>query len=138
MQRLLLVPKPLLVSVMRLSSERWVDVNFFAGIWNVFKLKAARYAGATSHRAAIEQVIETANAVPSVTIWFEQDAMFVTVHRLTVIFRKKIDQRTGLLLATVDRKAHLSRHRTKVMNKKHRVIAPVIAHDEHFASPARR
>jgi hypothetical protein len=39
-----------------------------------------------SHWTAIEQVIETANAVPPVTIWFEENAVFVPSHRLTVVF----------------------------------------------------
>src|SRR5580698_10236877 len=85
-------------------------------------------------RSTLEQVIQTAHAIPPVAIRLQQYAMPISIDGLTVIVRKKVNQRTSFLLAGTYRKGRLSRQPAQVMYQKDGIVTPLVAHDQYFLS----
>src|SRR3954468_13996987 len=77
-----------------------------------------------SELAALEQIVEAADAVPSVAIGFETDAMLSAIVRLAVIGRQQVDELIRAVPLEAGRELHLARRVTEIVQEQHRVVAP--------------
>src|SRR5471032_2547535 len=84
----------------------------------------------TLHFAALEQVIEPADAIPPITVRLENDAMAAIGGRLAVVVGQKVDEDVlaGICTARLElHRAHLS---AEVMQAQNRIVTPVVAQGE--------
>src|SRR3954452_3978661 len=84
-----------------------------------------------SELAALEQIVEAADAVPSVAIGFEADAMLAAIVRLAVIGCQQVDELIRAVPLEAGRELHLARRVTEIVQEQHRIVAPVIAQREY-------
>src|ERR1700687_4034971 len=73
--------------------------------------------------AAPEQIIEAADAIPSVAIGFEQQPVLAALIGVAVVFRQQVDQEFAAVSRQADRKRDLARLPIEILNEKHRIIS---------------
>src|SRR5207302_8390614 len=76
---------------------------------------------------ALEQIVETADAVPAIAVAFEIDAMFPAVSRGAVIGSQKIDKLLPVTPFESGGECQLARLIGEVVQEQDRIVAPVVA-----------
>jgi len=80
--------------------------------------------------AALQEIIEAADAVPTVSVSVEEQHMPAAFVGGAVILGQQVDQELAGFAGKADGERDLARFLVKIMHEQHRIVAPVIADDE--------
>ena len=81
--------------------------------------------------AALQQIVEAADAIPAIAVAFQQQRVPAALVGVAVIFGQQIDQKLAGLAGKPDRKRKLARLLVEIVHEQHRIVAPVVADDQH-------
>ncbi len=81
--------------------------------------------------AALQQIIEAADAVPAVAIGLEQQRVPAALVGAAVVLGQEIDQQLAGFTRKSDGERDLARLLVQVMDKQHGIVAPVITDHQH-------
>src|SRR5580704_18427410 len=76
--------------------------------------------------AALEEIIEPADAVPAISIAFHHQPVAAAFVGAAVILAQKIDQQLAGFAGQPDRKRDLARLLIEIVHQQHRIVPPVI------------
>jgi len=77
-----------------------------------------------------QQIIESADPVPPVSVAFEHDAVFAGFGCTAVVLSKKVNQQFALFSVNAGVHEKFARLFVKIVQKQYRIIAPVVPESE--------
>src|SRR5665213_2656786 len=84
----------------------------------------------TVNVASFEQIIQSANAVPTIAVRLQYQGVLAPIVGLAVVFRQKVDQVFSLVTGKPNRERTLARLFVEIVHEQHRVIPPIVANSQ--------
>src|SRR3954453_20856337 len=81
--------------------------------------------------AALQEIIETADAVPAIAVGLEQQFVAAALVGLAVVFREQVHKRLAGLAGNSHAKREFARLLIEVMDEQPSVVAPPLPDDQH-------
>src|SRR5579863_10351444 len=91
----------------------------------------------SSNFAAPKQIVQAADSVPAVAVALDDQAMPALLVAATVILGEETDQQSASLAGQSGGERDLARRRIEIVDEQNRVVAPIIADDQHRRIAAR-
>src|ERR1035437_4587178 len=87
--------------------------------------------------ASFEQIVQSANAVPTITVSLQHQGVFAPIVGFAVVFRQKVYQVLSLVSGKSNRERSLARLFVEIVQEQHRVIPPIVANSQNGGISAR-
>src|SRR5579872_1184135 len=94
------------------------------------------FAPEPSNVASLQKIAQTAGAIPSVPVWFQQNAVLSRFICNAVICGKKVDKPQTLVAFQAYAQPDLARLCAQIMHNHYGVVTPIVAHGKDLPSSA--